>query len=65
MTVFRKFLSGTLSESQTVLDPDQFRHSVDPDLGPNFCKGYQQMKNVPVSNERVNSRNESAKKMRN
>ena len=25
------------------LDPDQARHFVWPDLGPNFCKGYQQM----------------------
>ena len=26
------------------LDPDQDRQPVGPELGPNVCKGYQQMK---------------------
>ena len=33
--LFPKFLSGTLSECETVLDPDQDRQKVVPDLGPN------------------------------
>ena len=35
------------------LDPDQDRHSVGADLGPNVCKGYQQLTKVAVSKERV------------
>ena len=32
---FRKILSGIPSECQTVFDPDQARHFVGSDLGPN------------------------------
>ena len=32
---FQKILSGTLSECQTVSDPDQDRLSVGPDVGSN------------------------------
>ena len=34
-------------------DPDQDRHSVGPDLGPNVCKGYQQTTKIAASTERV------------
>ena len=37
------------------LDPDQDRNSVCPDLGPVFCKGYQQMTKATTSKERVKS----------
>ena len=33
--LFQKILSGTLSECQKGLDPDQDRHTVGPDLVPN------------------------------
>ena len=29
-----------------LLDPDKVRQNVGPDLGPTFCKGYQQTTNV-------------------
>ena len=41
--LFKKSISGTLSNS---LDPDQDRHSVGPDLGPNCL---QKQKSVQVS----------------
>ena len=39
--LFRKILSEIPSVSNS-LDPDQARHFVGPDLGPNCFKGYQQ-----------------------
>ena len=33
------------------LDPDQDRHSVGPELGPNVCKGYQQTTKTAASKE--------------
>ena len=35
------------------LDPDQDRHSVDPDLGQTVWDGYQQTTKVAASKERV------------
>ena len=40
--LFKKNLSGIPSVSNS-LDPDQARHFVEPDLGPNCCKGHQLM----------------------
>ena len=37
------------------LDPDQDRHFVSPDLGPNCLQGCQQMTKVSASRERVNN----------
>ena len=34
-------------------DPYQDRHFVGPDLGPNFCKGYQQTTKVAAGIQRV------------
>ena len=47
-----KILSGTLTTING-LDPDQDQQNVCSDLGPNFCKGYQQMTKVIASNKRV------------
>ena len=46
---FTKFILGTLSECQTVLDPVQTKNVVRSDV----CKGYQQMTKVAASKERV------------
>ena len=46
-------LSGIPSQCPNSLDPDQDRHSVGPDLGPNCLKGYQQTTKVATSKERV------------
>ena len=35
------------------LDPDQDQRSVGPDLGPNFCKGYQPTTKDAASKETV------------
>ena len=52
--LFRKNLSGTLSESNR-LDLDQDRHFVDPDLGPNCLQRFdQQTTKFVASEERVN-----------
>ena len=48
--LFQKILSGTLSECETVLDQDQDRQKVGPDLGPNCL----QRLSAEDSEERVN-----------
>ena len=45
--------SNTIRVSNS-LGPDQYRHSVGPDMDLNCLKGYQQMKKVATSKERTN-----------
>ena len=42
LTFSKSSFTNTITVSNS-LDPDQARHFVGPDLGPNCCKGYQQM----------------------
>ena len=50
ITVLKNSFGNTLRVSNG-LDPDQDRHSVVPDLGPNCLQRYQQMTKVATSKE--------------
>ena len=53
MSFFLKILSGLYCLSVKQLDPDQARHSVGPDLSPNYLHSLSQTTKVTSSKERV------------